>query len=361
LLRSHERSHTSCVAFQPEFLLQFPDAFDEGGEATEFGGLAHATDGKLRGGAPPFLAVGDVMHDAGMTADGDLVADLYVARKGSVPGDDCVITNLHAPRNSALGDDDAVLANLNVMTNLNEVINLGAFADERGTECAAVNSYHRANLDIVANDDVANLRDFAVLAFVHDVTESVRADDTARVDADAFANLGAGIESDIRKKVYVLGQLATRADVVTALQDGVTSNLDALADNAVRPDVGRGIDFCRGSNHRTRMDAGGQSWFRKEKPHDPGKGHARVFDSDEYLARSGGMAVGDDGGCPTLFGAGEIFLVLRKSQVALPGGFRRGESFQRNLRISNNFPLKLGSDFGGGKRHIRGKTSRPLT
>src|SRR5206468_9284182 len=100
---------------------------------------------------------------------------------------------------------------------LDQVIDLGAFADDGRAERAAINRHVGPNLHVVANDNVANLRHFAMDTAVEHVTETIRADDRAGVDADAMADLSAGIESHVRKEVHLLAEQAVGAEVIGSL------------------------------------------------------------------------------------------------------------------------------------------------
>ena len=62
-------------------------------------------------------------------------------------------------------------------------------ADDGGAERAAVNGGVGADLDIVVDDHIADLKHFAMPALVEHVAVTVRADDRAGVDGDAMADL----------------------------------------------------------------------------------------------------------------------------------------------------------------------------
>ena len=110
-------------------------------------------------------------------------------------------------------------ADFHVVRDLDQVVNLRALADDRRAERAAVNRHVRADFHVVANDDVADLRHLAVNAAVQHVTETVRADHRAGVNADAPADFRARINRDVRKQVHVLAQLGIVADEIAGLQD----------------------------------------------------------------------------------------------------------------------------------------------
>ena len=87
-----------------------------------------------------------------------------------------------------------------VVPDLHEVVDLRALADDRRPERAAINRHVRADLHVVAEDDVADLRHFAVHPCVQHVAKSVRADDRAGMDPHALAEFGARIKRDVRKQ-----------------------------------------------------------------------------------------------------------------------------------------------------------------
>ncbi len=66
-----------------------------------------------------------------------------------------------------------------VMGDLDEVIDLGAASDDGGAEGAAVDGDVGADFDVVVDDDLADLGDFAVLSVIEDVAEAIGADDGA--------------------------------------------------------------------------------------------------------------------------------------------------------------------------------------
>src|SRR5258706_15921883 len=113
-----------------------------------------------------------------------------------------------------------MFADHDVVCDLHQVVDLGSLADYGRAECAAVDGHVSADLDVIVNDDVANLRNFAVRALVEHVAKSIRADHRTRVDADAIAKLRPRIKCDVWKKINFLAELAIGADMIAALQHG---------------------------------------------------------------------------------------------------------------------------------------------
>ena len=69
---------------------------------------------------------------------------------------------LAAAGNADLADDHAVPADLRVVPDLHQIIDLGAFADHRVAQRAAVDGGAGADLDPVLDDDAAELRNLDV-------------------------------------------------------------------------------------------------------------------------------------------------------------------------------------------------------
>ena len=108
----------------------------------------------------------------------------------------------------------------------------------------------------------------------------------------------------------------------------------------MRPDVGSRIHLRRWRDDGAGMDAGRQGGFGKEQRQRLGEGHARIGHADQHFARAEVSVPADDNGRGgALFGAGEEFLVFRKSQVARLGHGRRGEAFEWRLAVTQALRL----------------------
>src|SRR5581483_206653 len=90
---------------------------------------------------------------------------------------------------AGLRDDDVVRANLNVMSNLNEVIDLCSLANPGGFETRPVNRCIGADLYVVFKDDNAELFKLSMLAFcVCSKPESARSDHRTWLQNDAVTD-----------------------------------------------------------------------------------------------------------------------------------------------------------------------------
>ena len=121
-------------------------------------------------------------------------------------------------------DDHAVPADHDVVPDLHEIINFGAFADDRILKSPPVDRGVGADLDIVLDDDPADLRHLEVAPRAHGEAEPVLADPHARVHDDPVADQG-------------MRQRRERADVAVAADGDPVADHRARRDARAAPDV----------------------------------------------------------------------------------------------------------------------------
>ena len=129
-----------------------------------------------------------------------------MAGDADLPAHHNVISHLGAAGDADLRAQQAVLADFHIVRDVDEVVDFRALADGRRAEGATVNRNVRADLYVVADDDMSNLRNFAVDAAVLNVAVAVRTDDRIGVDADVIPDLPARIDSDVRKQIHVVAE-----------------------------------------------------------------------------------------------------------------------------------------------------------
>src|SRR5215475_7161587 len=98
--------------------------------------------------------------------------------------------------------NDAMPPNHDVVPDLHQIINFGAFADHRVVEGSAIDAAVGADLHVVVDDHAADLRHLEMAAGTHGETKSILAephtgmqdhpvpDDRARRDPGAATDLG---------------------------------------------------------------------------------------------------------------------------------------------------------------------------
>ena len=135
--------------------------------------------------------------------------------------------------------DDAVVADLD------EVIDLGALADHRVAAGATVDTGVGADLDVVLDDDPADLRDLHVPLGAHRETEAV------------LPNAGAGMDDDAVADQRRL-QGRARADRAVAADADLRADHDMGGDHGPRTDLGSRPDHRAGIDDDARFEHGGR-------------------------------------------------------------------------------------------------------
>src|SRR6202022_3165819 len=98
------------------------------------------------------------------------------------------ILERHAAAQPRLRHHDAVAADHDIVADLHQVVDLGAFADHGVADAAAIDHRSRADLDVVLNDHPSDLRDLDVTVRPHEEAEAVLPDAAAGMDDHAVAD-----------------------------------------------------------------------------------------------------------------------------------------------------------------------------
>src|SRR5438094_32393 len=115
---------------------------------------------------------------------------------------------------------------------MNEVIDLRAFPNDGRAQRAAIDGGIGADLDVIADDDVAKLEHFALAAFIQHVTKTVRADHRAGMNGDAMADLGLAIKNHVREQADIVTELAAGTEVIALHEHRASADTNARADDA---------------------------------------------------------------------------------------------------------------------------------
>src|SRR6202035_4515805 len=121
---------------------------------------AHPLPLRPRRKAAPYRARRHVLVDGGSRSQHRALADGDVRDDAGARSQHHVILQRHAAAEPGLRDDDAMPADDAIVPDLAEVIDLGSLADHGLAHSAAVDPGSRSDLDIVVNDDAADLRNF---------------------------------------------------------------------------------------------------------------------------------------------------------------------------------------------------------
>lgn len=190
------------------------------------------------------------------------------------------IAQIHAAGDAHMPGDDAMLANMAIVSDLDQIVDFGAGADDRIGQRAAVDGGAGADFHVVLQDGAAQLRDFFVTGGGGDIAEAVTADDRAAMEDDAVADQGVGDHA-------IGADAAVAADLHARFDDGVGFDVDIVADGylsandnagfdaAALAQGGRRVDYCAG------MRAG--CYVRRvQMPRDFSEGLFGIGDGEQY-------------------------------------------------------------------------------
>src|SRR5438876_5591953 len=158
------RRRAEVPAHFGELLFEFPEFLDEVGQVLRGG--VDALELGVRNGrrAEHERSRWDILRDAGLRHDDGFVADCEMTGDADLAGDGHAVADDGASGHANKAADDAVFSNDAVVTDLHEVVDLRAAADVRLAESSAIDGCARADFDVIADLDIAKLRDLLVLA-----------------------------------------------------------------------------------------------------------------------------------------------------------------------------------------------------
>src|SRR5690349_6006130 len=106
------------------------------------------------------------------------------------------VSNVHRPGHTNLRHQQTLLADSHVVRDVDQVIDFGASSHDRVVDTASIDGGVRPDLDIVANDAPADVRDLLVRSIAEHITKSVATDSRPGVNEHALTDLGSGINCD---------------------------------------------------------------------------------------------------------------------------------------------------------------------
>ncbi len=191
-------------------------------------------------------------------------------RNARLRPDKAPVADLRRPGDAALGDKAGIALHLDVVSNLDEIVDLRHGTDVGPPDARTVDRRIGADFDAVANLDDAQLRDFLdVDAAVRtaSVVEAVAVapqthaamDDAIGADDRALA------QGDLRINVRARADAATFADEDLRLDDRARTYRGALLDHGVRPDMHALAQRHARIDKRRRVHARRADGFRRSE------------------------------------------------------------------------------------------------
>src|SRR3954468_2572115 len=161
-----------------------------------------------------------------------------VAAKPAIFPYPCAAGDSRASGYSGMGTDMAVVANLDL------IVQFHAFFDDGIVQRSTVDGRVCTDLNIIADDDAADLWNFKPASFIHRHAKTICANDYAGMQNDALSDFAFMIDSD------------------AGMQSRTGSNTSILADETVCADHNLVADFRAAFDDRTGPDAGGRGDLR---------------------------------------------------------------------------------------------------
>ena len=143
-----------------------------------------------------------------------------------------------------------------VVPDLDEVINFCIVANDRAGNFGAVNAGIGLYFYIVAQNHVANLRDFLVASVVKCKPEAVRADFSPGLQNNVIFQYALLADNDLRVNVAVLADGYIFANVTLRENNGIVADLRTVLNNGISPDRNIGPQFGRPADNGGGVDAG---------------------------------------------------------------------------------------------------------
>src|SRR6202171_4983322 len=110
--------------------------------------------------------------------------------EANLPAHHDVIPHGAAAGYTGLRDEHAVPSDGGVVSDLHQIVDLGALADDGISGRAAVDGRIGADLHVVLDDDAAGLRNLLMSPRARQIAEAVLPDTDTRMDDDAIADQG---------------------------------------------------------------------------------------------------------------------------------------------------------------------------
>src|SRR5581483_323176 len=204
------------------------------------------------------------------------VSDRDVIYHADLPGQDHAVAEGGAACNAHLRDQQAGTAHAHVMADMDQIVQLGAGADNRRARLGAINAAVGADLDVVADLDRAQLRHLLERGADRNIAEAVRADHAARVKNAALADSYAPIQDDVGVEDGLVPDGAAVPDVDAGPERDTVAEGDCLAEDDVRANAYLLAQTRVRADLRGGVNADGQIPGRRKRFQHPDKRGARV-------------------------------------------------------------------------------------
>ena len=142
------------------------------------------------------------------------------------------------PRQAHLGNEHAIRADLTPVSDGDQIAELRAGADPRGSQRGPVDGAVGPDLHVVFQDDLARLRDLHPLLAYGSVSQSVLADDGTGVNGHAVPQLAAIVDGNAGIERHVVAQPGMRSDEHAGIEGHVITDDHVVGYGRSGSDIG---------------------------------------------------------------------------------------------------------------------------
>jgi hypothetical protein len=191
-----------------------------------------------------------------------------------------VVSDPDTPRHPGSCHDQASLADANIMGDVDQVIDLGAPADDGVVDTAPINRGVGTNLHLILDDAASNMRYPLVAIGGRKETKSRTADHSSGLEHDPIAQTGATMANHTRSEHAILTDGYPFFQDHPRLESGPRSHPGAVPQNGARSDAyvltqNNGLAAHRGGMKPRRGNPGGNKTGYKRK-----EGPVRILDNN---------------------------------------------------------------------------------
>ena len=207
------------------------------------------------------LSGGNRCHYAGLCADLGAVADGHMSGQPHLACQNDPVADFRRAGHPDLGAHNTAHTYVYVVPDLDEVINFCIVANDRAGNFGAVNAGIGLHFYIVAQNHIADLRDFLVASVVKCKPETVRADFSPGLQNNVIFQYALLADNDLRVNVAVLADGYIFANVTLWENNGIVADLRTVLNNGISPDRNICPQFGRPADNSGGVNAGGVFLF----------------------------------------------------------------------------------------------------
>ena len=175
----------------------------------------------------------NTLGHSGLSSNNGVIANLDVTDQACLPGHSYIFSYHGTSRDACLGNNYGVFANNYIMGNLDEIINLGAPANDSLVKTRPVNSYIGADLNVIFNDYCANLRNLMVHSPYFSKAKPVAANHCAIMNNYTIADINPLPDRYIWVENTITAYFCMLANIYSGIENCLISNLCAFFNHTI--------------------------------------------------------------------------------------------------------------------------------